>query len=189
MQHKKYLIKLIAVILIVVFAPNVYGQSNKTGKTTITPMRVKYSRQRLKEFERLIVEKGDISAYHAYIHNGFGIYCLPYALIMANKYNYARANDDVYNFLFLAFQDANSKMDSITLDFAMKHLERGSDMGDEGCSLSLYVIYAYGKENIPIDTIKARKYFFRYGNNHTEADWVSEKREIEQRMESLKKAK
>ena len=57
MQNKKYLIKLIAVILIVVFAPNVYGQSNKTGKTTITPMRVKYSRQRLKEFERLIVEK------------------------------------------------------------------------------------------------------------------------------------
>ena len=65
MQNKKYLIKLIVVILIVVFAPNVYGQSNKTGKTTITPMRVKYSRQRLKEFERLIVEKGNISAYHA----------------------------------------------------------------------------------------------------------------------------
>lgn len=189
MQHKKYLIKLIAVILIVVFAPNVYGQSNKTGKTTITPMRVKYSRQRLKEFERLIVEKGDSDAYYAYIHNGFGIYCLPYALIMANKYNYARANADVYDFLFLAFQDANSKMDSITLDFAMKHLERGSDMGDEGCSLSLYVIYAYGKENIPIDTIKARKYFFRYFDNYTEADWASEKREIEQRMESLKKAK
>ena len=189
MQNKKYLIKLIAVILIVVFAPNVYGQSNKTGKTTITPMRVKYSRQRLKEFERLIVEKGDISAYHAYIHNGFGIYCLPYALIMANKYNYARANADVYDFLFLAFQDATSTMDSITLDFAMKHLAKGSDMGNEGCSHSLYVIYAYGKENIPIDTIKARKYFFRYFDNYTEADWASEKREIEQRMESLKKAK
>ena len=189
MQNKKYLIKLIAVILIVVFAPNVYGQSNKTGKTTITPMRVKYSRQRLKEFERLIVEKGDSNAYYEYIHSRFSIDCLPYALIMANKYNYARANDDVYNFLFLAFQNANSKMDSITLDFAMKHLERGSDMGDEGCSLSLYVIYAYGKENIPIDTIKARKYFFRYFDNHTEADWESRKREIEQRMESLKKAK
>jgi hypothetical protein len=189
MQHKKYLIKLIAVILIVVFAPNVYGQSNKIGKTTITPMRVKYSRQRLKEFERLIVEKGDSNAYYEYIHSRFSIDCLPYALIMANKYNYARANDDVYNFLFLAFQNANSKMDSITLDFAMKHLERGSDMGDEGCSHSLYVIYAYGKENIPIDTIKARKYFFRYFDNYTEADWASEKREIEQRMESLKKAK
>lgn len=189
MQHKKYLIKLIAVILIVVFALNVYGQSNKTGKTTITPMRVKYSRQRLKEFERLIVEKGDSNAYYEYIHSRFSIDCLPYALIMANKYNYARANDDVYNFLFLAFQNANSKMDSITLDFAMKHLERGSDMGDEGCSHSLYVIYAYGKENIPIDTIKARKYFFRYFDNYTEADWASEKREIEQRMESLKKAK
>ena len=108
---------------------------------------------------------------------------------MANKDNYARANADVYNFLFLAFQNANSKMDSITLDFAMKHLERGSDMGDEGCSSDLYVIYAYGEGNVPIDTIKARKYFFRYGNNHTEADWELRKREIEQRMESLKKAK
>ena len=189
MQHKKYLIKLIAVILIVVFAPNVYGQSNKTGKTTITPMRVKYSRQRLKEFERLIVEKGDSNAYYEYIHSRFSIDCLPYALIMANKYNYASANVDVYNFLFLGFQNASSEMDFITLDFAMKHLERGSDMGDEGCSLSLYVIYAYGEENIPIDTIKARKYFFRYGNNHTEADWELRKREIEQRMEALKKAK
>lgn len=90
-----------------------------------------YSERSDSELEKLVIEKGDTSAYHEL----FVIYLdypserfLPYALIMANKYNYPQAYFDVYDRLWYLY-DSPDSLDNTSKKMAIEYLRRAALKG------------------------------------------------------------
>lgn len=81
--------------------------------------------------EKLVIEKGDTSAYYdlfvSYLDYSPEKF-LPYALIMANKYNYPQAYYDVYDRLWYLYGNPDS-LDVATKKFALEYLEKAAQKG------------------------------------------------------------
>jgi TPR repeat protein len=83
------------------------------------------------ELEKLVIEKGDTSAYYdlfvVYLDYSFEKF-LPYALIMANRYNYPQAYYDVYDRLWNLYENPDT-LDTTTKKMALEYLEKAAKMG------------------------------------------------------------
>lgn len=83
------------------------------------------------ELEKSVMEKGDTSAYYdlfvSYLDYSPEKF-LPYALIMANKYNYPQAYYDVYDRLWYLYGNPDL-LDVATKKFALEYLEKAAQKG------------------------------------------------------------
>lgn len=90
-----------------------------------------YRETLVSELEKLVIEKGDTSAYYdlfvAYLEYSSEKF-IPYALIMANKYNYPQAYYDVYDRLWYLYENPDS-LDVTTKKFALEYLEKAAQKG------------------------------------------------------------
>ena len=110
------------------------------------------------DLKEKIVHTGDIKSYEelstVYMDYRVGEF-LPYALIMANKYDYPQAYYDVYESLTLmqsvGKENLNS-VDSVTLQIALKYLKLSADKGSKVGKKILGQYYLEGKY-FPKDTI------------------------------------
>lgn len=89
----------------------------------------------LKELKEKVIKTGDVQSYEelstAYMDYSIGEF-LPYALLMANKYNYPRAYYDVYESLVLMQSVGQGTIDSLdpkTLTMALEYLKLSSEKG------------------------------------------------------------
>ena len=123
----------------------------------------------IKEILIPLVEQGDIDAYkQLYIYFSTGQNgnsteeILPYALLMANKYNYDRAYFDVFNCLWALYSERTSSLclldslDETTRNLALEHLQKGAELGEINCLWRLGTYYFEGKY-FEQDTILGQK--------------------------------
>ena len=104
-----------------------------------------------KELEQLILQKGDASAYYElsiqYLDYGYERF-LPFALIMANKYNYPQAYFDVYSCLtdlYGCYMDEELYLlDETTQKMAIEYLQEGSLKGHSQSRETLGEYYMQG---------------------------------------------
>ncbi len=90
------------------------------------------------EKRKAIMKHGDIVAYHQLVDSVKRMRNMPYptylfySMVMANIYNYAPANYDVFEALNTLFSPRNKidSMDVNTARIAFFFLKRGKDMGD-----------------------------------------------------------
>lgn len=118
-------------------------------KTTNSPSRP------ISDLEYLIKYKGDTIAYHElYIaHHDIGFkYFLPFALIMANKYDCSVAYFDVFICLWQIYGGWDEegdisldKLDKTTRDMAIDYLKKGVEKGEKNCMRYLGYYYIRGK--------------------------------------------
>ena len=120
-------ISIVLVSLIVIFSS---CQKKHMGVSINEPSKA------INELKKLVLEEGDIDAYEvletAYLDESPGEF-LPYALVMANKYNYPRGHYDVYEnlmWLFSCTQGDLSCMDKATMKLANNHLELAAKNGE-----------------------------------------------------------
>lgn len=92
---------------------------------------INYSETPDSKLEKLVIDKGDTSAYY----DLFVVYLdyssekfLPYALIMANKYNYPQAYYDVYDCLW-NFYESSDSLDITTKIMALEYLQNAAQRG------------------------------------------------------------
>ncbi|NLK56548.1 MAG: hypothetical protein GX292_03235 [Bacteroidales bacterium] len=109
------------------------------------------------DLEHSIINKGDTLAYGAlYIrYSCYKYSCkdfLPYALIMANKYNYPPAYFHVFICLWQLYsgwdEEGNislDKLDKTTRNMAIEYLKKGVEKGEKNCMRYLGNYYIKGK--------------------------------------------
>jgi TPR repeat protein len=113
-----------------------------------------------KDLKDLVCLKGDTVAYeelsNVYIDYGYKDF-LPYALIMANKYNYPQACFDVYFCLWDIYGKTGDifldDLDSTTQKMAIFYLRKGIELGHCQSMQTLGKFYISGKyvgENIEL---------------------------------------
>ena len=88
----------------------------------------------ISQLKQEILETGDTSAYYdltiQLMEYKFGDdELLPYALIMANKYNYTQAYFDVFDCLTAKYSSDIGQIDSLTAQLAIKYLLIASEKG------------------------------------------------------------
>ena len=81
----------------------------------------------ISQLKQEIIETGDTSAYYDLIiqlmeYKSGDDDLLPYALIMANKYNYTQAYFDVFDCLTAKYSSDIGQIDSLTAQLAIKYL-------------------------------------------------------------------
>ena len=116
----------------------------------------------LKELKEKIVKTGDTVSYEelstAYMDYSIGEF-LPYALLMANKYNYPQAYFDVYESLVLMQSsglDTIESLDPQSLKMALDYLKLSSEKGLPVAKKILGQYYLDGKY-VSQDTIRGNQ--------------------------------
>ncbi len=101
-----------------------------------------------------LVKQGDAIAYDA-----LSIYfscsenseeLLPYAFLMANKYNYKKAYYDVFDCFWSIYAETGSivlldNLDATTRNLALEYLKKGAELGENNCQYRLGCFYFEGK--------------------------------------------
>jgi len=86
------------------------------------------------ELKLRIIKEGDIDAYNeltlSFMAHTFEQECLPYSLIMANKYDYSNAYYDVYLYLTIYYYSNIAEIDSKTADMAIEYLILAAEKGN-----------------------------------------------------------
>lgn len=116
----------------------------------------------LKEVKDKVIKMGDIQSYEelstAYMDYEIGEF-LPYALLMANKYNYPQAYYDVYECLVLMQSIGKGTIESVdpkTKSLALEYLKLSSEKGLHLGMKTLGRFYMDGKY-MPKDTVKGNQ--------------------------------
>lgn len=119
-------------IIIILLLMGLLGCNNKKNSVERS---MNTSIRSVKELEVLVLEKGDSSAYYTlrnqYFDYGYERF-LPYALVMANRYDYSQAYFDVFDCLLLAYGtewDDIALLDSASRNMAIEYLEKASKKG------------------------------------------------------------
>lgn len=114
--------------------------------------------------------KGDTIAYDEYVFHAKrdSPECLPYALFMANNYNYSKAYSDVYFLTIVFYKHSNLTIDSVSYSFAFQYLLKGAELGNPNCNNDLAHIYYFGNRYIEQDTVKAKEFYTRKYENYDE---------------------
>lgn len=111
------------------------------------------------ELEQLIIQKGDSSAYYElsmqYLDYGYERF-LPFALIMANKYDYPQAYFDTYSCLWNICGSDGNKLDSTTQKMAIEYLQKASLKGHSQARETLGEYYLEGKY-VEKDTVLGKR--------------------------------
>lgn len=116
----------------------------------------------LKELKEKVIKTGDVQSYEAlstaYMDYGIKEF-LPYALLMANKYDYPQAYYDVYECLVLMQAPGQDNLDSLdpkTLTMALDYLKLSSE---KGLHLGKKILgeYYIGGKYFTKDTIKGNQ--------------------------------
>lgn len=118
-------------------------------------------KETLEEYERLkdrIRETGDKEAYDKFILTHYGYEMLPYAMIMAEKYKLPSAYDDAYYAMLDLYEHNDIKMDTTTWSQALHFLEKGAELNDLKCIMTLHEIYRFGNKYTMPDTTRYRYY-------------------------------
>ncbi|HOF16084.1 MAG TPA: hypothetical protein PLF32_03805 [Bacteroidales bacterium] len=109
------------------------------------------------DLEHSIINKGDTLAYYdLYIRYHYYKYSfkdfLPYALIMANKYDYPPAYLGVFICLWQLYGEWDEegdisldKLDKTTRNMAIEYLKKGVEKGEKNCMRYLGTYYIKGK--------------------------------------------
>jgi len=102
-----------------------------------------------------LVKQGNISAYddlfRYFCYSGNLEELLPYALLMANKYNYERAYFDVCYCLWALYPETTYRLslldslDETTRNLALEYLQKGAELGETNCLWRLGNYYLEGK--------------------------------------------
>jgi TPR repeat protein len=121
------------------------------------------------ELERLVLT-GDINSYEE-LHIAYLDFnepsLLPYALLMANKYDYTMAYYDVYDCLTMLYWNGVSSsisldsLDKQTRAMALKYLKKAADKGDINALRELGKLYLEGK-HVKKDTILGNQLLEKY---------------------------
>jgi len=104
-----------------------------------------------------ILSKGNINSYHkleAVYREGYPSDILFWSMIMANKYNYPQAYEDVYYSIKLGYSLGDSsifEMDNKTRAFALHYLQQAAAENDTN---AMYEIKELKKMNIPADWLR-----------------------------------
>jgi TPR repeat protein len=98
------------------------------------------------ELRKLVIQQGDIDAYAeldiAYLEFPFEEF-LPYALIMANKYDYVPAYFEVYWRLWYLYDNPDS-LDETSRKMALDYLQKASSKGHRQARETLGQYYMEG---------------------------------------------
>ena len=116
----------------------------------------------INELEPFVL-KGNVEAYdelcQAYMENDMHSSLLPYALLMANKYDYTMAYYDVYSCLSFIYWDSchdeSCSLDSLdmqTRKMALDYLKKAADKGEPNALRDLGWLHLEGK-HVKKDTI------------------------------------
>lgn len=117
----------------------------------------------LDSLEKRVLTSGDIEAYHTILFY-FPEVGLNYAFIMANKYDYLPACEDIYQMLMVSIVDSLYTPDKKTAQLAIEYLKYAADKKNKDACLLLSEEYMYGT-NIEKDTIEGLRYYFYYCNS------------------------
>lgn len=134
MTKKKYYIYSLKIFLYLIclfigfgFGTNFYNTSESHRQAQLS---------KIDSLKKTVIEMGHIPAYHI-LKNEFRKKRHPqeyllYSIVMADKYNYAPANYDVYYCLTSVFDSNPSlgKIDKRTKELALYFLERGAKLND-----------------------------------------------------------
>ena len=111
-----------------------------------------------------VLTSGDIGAYYDILlyYPKAG---LNYAFIMANKYDYLPACEDIYHLLITSsFVDSLYRLDKKTARLAIDYLKYAADKEDKDACLLLSGEYMSGI-NIDKDTLEGLRYYYYYCNS------------------------
>lgn len=129
-------------------------------QTIVTNVSPRYSVKECRIAKDSIVLKGDMYAYGKMgfpmdkdfpkfsdgENNPYELY-IPYALVLANRYDNATACYDIYIFTIQLYKHYNIDIDEGTREFLIYYLEKGARLGDKFCKEAL------DKMNNDMDTI------------------------------------
>ncbi|HOF16087.1 MAG TPA: hypothetical protein PLP76_04275 [Bacteroidales bacterium] len=157
--------KVIFILFFTLWQINTFGQNFVT-----TPC---YTRAQTQCFKDSIVLKGDIESwfwlgctndkeYPKYSNGKKNRYELefPYVLILANRYDNPQACHSIYVMITELYDAYKIEMDSATIEFVLFYLNKGAELGDEGCLKKLYEFYIEGKY-VDKDVEKANSYMIQ----------------------------
>lgn len=138
-----------SLVILLVFI-NLVSCKNKTNPNEVS---INTSTHPDKELEQLILQKGDSSAYYElsmqYLDYGYEKF-LPFALIMANKYDYPQAYFDVFSCLWEIYGKTTTRfmlldsLDYTTQKMAIDYLKKASFKGHGQAKEILGEYYLYG---------------------------------------------
>lgn len=117
----------------------------------------------LDSLEKSVLRSGNVEAYHniLFYYREVG---LNYAFIMANKYDYLPACEDIYHMLMRSVVDSLYTPDKKTAQLAIEYLKYAADKRNKDACLLLSEEYMYGT-NIEKDTLEGLRYYFYYCNS------------------------
>lgn len=138
-------VKIFIIIVIIIV-----GCKNKLNNADLSMNQSDISDKKLRE---LVLQKGDKMAYFK-LYNSYLDYemsdFLPYALYMANKYNYPQAYYDVYICLKVLSVEKDSfasigRLDTSLQTMAISYLQKANDLGHCTSMRELGKLYIEGK--------------------------------------------
>ncbi|MBP5515439.1 MAG: hypothetical protein J6X86_00675 [Bacteroidales bacterium] len=145
-KNKKYRTWLYGVALFGLVTTSINNSYCQNPKVIVENVSPRYSIKECRVFIDSIVLKGDVLSYAQYhflrgadypkhSNGSYNDYehILPYALIMANRYNYAPACFQIYLRTKELYEYYNMEMDKETHDFIMHYLVKGAQLGYEEC--------------------------------------------------------
>lgn len=113
----------------------------------------------LDSLEKRVLTSGDVEAYYTILFY-FPEVGLNYAFVMANKYDYLPACEDIYHMLMTSFVDSLYVPDRKTAQLAIEYLKYAADKKNKDACLLLSEEYMYEK-----DTVEGLRYYFYYCNS------------------------
>lgn len=118
----------------------------------------------LDSLEKRVLTSGDVGAYYDILlyYPKAG---LSYAFIMANKYDYLPACEDIYHLLLITSSvDSLHRLDKKTAQLAIDYLKYAADKEDKDACLLLSREYMRGI-NTDKDTLAGLRYYYYYCNS------------------------
>lgn len=147
---------IIVVSIVIIMGILVYGGWRCVESQHTTP-------PALDSLEKNVLTSGNVEAYYSILFY-YPEVGLNYAIIMANKYDYLPACEDIYHMLMVSMVDSLYTPDKKTAQLAIEYLKYAADKRNKDACLLLSEEYMYGI-NIEKDTLEGLRYYFYYCNS------------------------
>lgn len=152
-KHKR--LKPFALFVLLMLGNLAYCQSIQT----VTPI---FSKSEVKKCQENVIRNGDTDDYNDLWMSWSDArenteLLIPYALILAVRYDYEKACGDVFWLVKKYYKEQQMEMDANTMAFLLVLLEKGVALGSEDCARYLADLYLK-EEYLPRDTVLAVAY-------------------------------
>ena len=120
----------------------VYSQNDRKNNVKVESISPRYTQEELITIKQKIVQEGNKDDYYELLLQSKGKsagwnseyeFLLPYALILANKYEDGFACYEVYQLTKTFYEDNNMQIDPISSQFIMHYLLKGAQLGKKDC--------------------------------------------------------